>query len=737
MAFFFFFLLGIISFFGQIIVIRELLNSFYGNEFFIGLTLASWILATGLGSGILGKLIVKFGQKKVLEVLCTFYLILGLIFPLEIFLIRLAKNWGGLVGEIPNLLFAAFFIFIINFPLGLILGSQFPIISKAFSSKNYFKTIGFGYSFETLGFVLAGMFFYLFLNWKNEFLTVFLVSGLSFLSGGIILLKERITTLGSVVLLLFCSLSFSLLPFSEKINFFSQQFRFKTQQLIETKNTFYGNLTVTKLKNQYNFFESGSLLGSNQETIFNEYFFHLPLLYHHQPQKILLIGNGFNGGLKEILKHNPQKIYYAELDIQALKIIEKYLPEDLKKLFQNQKIKIVEKDPIYFLNNTGQKFDVIIINLPPPSTALLNRFYTKEFFQSALSHLKDNGILATHLPYSPGYLNKELKNLNLSFYKTLKEVFPFVLPLPDEENIFLASFQNILNYSPQLLIERFKKRKIVTRFLNEGYISYRLTTDRVNFFQAISQNLNKVKSNHYLFPVLYYYNTLYWLSVFYPQLAKFLYSFSQIPFSTLLLFLVVCLILFSFFFLKKERKGKSLLLAMVIASFSLMALEIILLLAFQMFFGNLYYQIVILITTLMGGLALGSWWSTKKIEKEKKELFSWIKFFHLALIVICLFLVTNLNSFSKNQGMFYFLMFLIGGLVGFEFSLLNMNYLKIKNSEEKKLGSIYSADLIGASLGAGIPSLFLIPVFGILPTILLLVVINLLVFILFLQTPER
>ena len=176
---------------------------------------------------------------------------------------------------------------------------------------------------------------------------------------------------------------------------------------------------------------------------------------------------------------------------------------------------------------------------------------------------------------------------------------------------------------------------------------------------------------------------------------------------------------------------------MVIASFSLMALEIILLLAFQMFFGNLYYQIVILITTLMGGLALGSWWSTKKIEKEKKELFSWIKFFHLALIVICLFLVTNLNSFSKNQGMFYFLMFLIGGLVGFEFSLLNMNYLKIKNSEEKKLGSIYSADLIGASLGAGIPSLFLIPVFGILPTILLLVVINLLVFILFLQIPER
>lgn len=74
-------------------------------------------------------------------------------------------------------------------------------------------------------------------------------------------------------------------------------------------------------------------------------------------------------------------------------------------------------------------------------------------------------------------------------------------------------------------------------------------------------------------------------------------------------------------------------------------------------------------------------------------------------------------------------MVLIGALVGLEFPYANQLYLAEKKDAYQKTGVIYAADLFGSCLGALLTSIFILPIFGIFQTILILVMANILILI--------
>jgi len=729
MTFINFVILGISSLLAQVIIIRELLHTFEGNEFFIGLILASWLFWTAVGSFLLAKLINRFSPRNIFRSLIASYFLVALFLPLEIFLIRMAKSLTGLPGEIPNLLFASMSSIFILAPICIALGFQFTIGTRIFArslpkkSNSPSLAIGKGYLFEILGFILAGLAFNFFLVKENEFLAAFLVSALNILAVGLIIKKGKRFVPYQIIIGVLCSI-FVFLAFSnvsDNFNDLTQQLRFPNQKLVETTNSLYGNISVTKIKEQYNFFGTGSLLGPAKEVYFNEHLVHFPLLFHPKPEKILLIGNGFNGAITQILKHEPEEIYYIELDPILLETARNYLPEELKQ--DLAKVQTINLDSRYFFKQNSEKFDVIIVNAPDPSTALLNRFYTQEYFQEVKNHLQTDGIFLTHLNFSPNYLNKELENLNTCIYKTIKQVFPFLIILPEDTNFFIASSKDILNYEPQPLIQRLEERQIKTDYINEKYIQYRLTNDRVSSALSTLENNTEAKINKDLVPSGYNYNIIYWFSIFYPKLSQGLSSLSRTNF--LWLFLLLALLLgVSLILNKKTTKTKGLILAMAIAGFSLMSIETVLILGFQLFFGYLYYRLALLIAILMVGMALGAWLSARKLEKIK-SCFSRVIDIHLAIIMYCFLLILAFHYLPKIEILFLIEAFLAGLLIGLEFPLLNKLYLENKEDCQKKTGIIYSADLIGSCFGALLPGLILIPIFGITQALIFVVLTNL------------
>ncbi len=773
--------LGVTSIIAQLVVIRELMISFYGNEFFIGWVVFSWLLWTGIGSLFLGKL---FKKENLLKTFATTYILVALFLPLEIYLIRFGKNIiGGTPGEIPNLVPTLLYAFLIIAPLCLILGFQFVVANKFWvlslsglrgrnghgssersereskaeslspprwggrgkrkdNTRNLLRNttwvLGKSHFYETLGFIVGGLIFSYLLIFINEVRTSSILALLNLITAGLVLflIKNKLNIL-KIIAIILAIIFVGMFVCAKGINIETTKLRFPNQELIESQNSIYGNVAVTKTGKQYNFYESGLLLGSNKEEIFNEHLIHFPLLYQPTPRNILLIGMGVNGAINEILKHYPNKVYYLELDPQIIKTAKKYISPEFQQQLNDERVTIINLDARYFLKNTKEKFDVIIVNLPDPSTALINRFYTQEFFKEVNSHLNPFGIFAIHLSSSPNYLSPELENLQASVYKTIKQVFIDVIILPEDTNFFIASPNHILDYNPRPLIVRFNTRGINNNFVIENYIKERLANDRNKTVLNTLETNKQAKINQDQHPISYYYNFAYWISYFHSGLAKSFGGLSTIKFKWIAAFLFLLITLRAVF--RKKTSLKIILpLTMAVAGFSLMASEIIIIFAFQVFYGYLYYKIGLIITALMVGMAIGAWLGTKKIPRAKIK--SLIEVHGLIILFCSIFLFGSWYLFKVQptpsliiEIIFLLLAALIGAIVGFEFPIVNKLYLsQIKNAPQK-VGIIYGVDLIGSCLGASLISIFAIPIFGIYQTLLFLVILNILIIILFLK----
>lgn len=751
MFIFLFFILGFISIIGQVVILREVTATFYGNEFFMGVVLASWIGWVAIGALKLSGFI-----KESKRFLCLCFLLAAFLLPLEIFIIRLSKNLVASGGQMPNLFLSLLLAVVITAPLPLILGLIFPLANRMgaglvsahsdvgadFVSAH---SVSRAYLFEIIGFISGGLTFNFILIWLNEFKVTFLLGGLAILVT-FKLLKGFSFKIPTLLLALGFFVIF-LSPLSDKINFYTSAVRFPSQKLAELTNSLSGNIAVTESEGQYNFYENGIFITSHQEKGFSEVLAHFPLLTHPHPQKVLLVGSGASGAITEILKHKPSEVTWVELDPKLIEISYKYATKESRISIDDARVNSIATDARYFLTcrgvtchaPTNQKFDAIIVNLPDPFTALINRFYTREFFEEAKNKLTSDGIFAFFLSSSPNYLNPSLRERNTLIYQTLKNIFSSVVILPEEEIFFIAS-QNEIDKTGEILIKRLKARNIETGLVTPDYIKYRLTNERVEEISKLLSYPSVINFNQDLKPHGYFLNALYWQSFFYPKLAKFFGYFLKIKLWQVLL---VFGIAYSLIFLRVKKSSKGLsFLVMATGGLTLMASEVLLIYLFQITEGYIYHKIALLITAIMAGMALGNWYATKKLKvksftrqsfakqnlggQELKVIRLKIVKIHLGLVGFCLG-IFPLIIFMPNSITFLLGAVLVGFLVGMEFPLANQLFFKGEPEPNKKTGVIYGADVLGSCLGAILLCLFFIPILGIIQALIILAFINILI----------
>lgn len=690
-----FFILGLVSIIAQVLLLRELMVTFYGNELFLGLALGFWLFWTALGS-FLGKKLIN--QKAFLINLIALIFIL----PASLILIRFLKTFFP-QGVMVDFLKAVGLTFISLAPLGFSLGLFF-ITAFAFSKNRKLSSLASrAYLIETLGFVVGG----LLLNfWLIQYSPLLLTLFLSLL---ILLLASLYLKKKTLLIFLFLAL---FLVFLKYPSLEGKTTALQFPELVKTQNSVYGRITVTQRANQYHFFESGTLTGISEKTEDVEYLIHPILLEHPDPQKVLMIGGGLDGALGEILKHQPKKVSYLELDPVLVATVREYLAPELASVLEDKRIDLILKDPRKFLKEGKEKYDLVIINLPPPSTALINRLYTQEAFVEIKRILKTNGILAINLSLPTDYLSQESQNLATSINQTIKQEFNQILLLPEYSLLFLASNDPVLTTDPQLLIQRLEKRQIKADFISPPYLENRLTDDRIKMF---TQGLKKTgQINADFFPIAYFYQTAFWQGYFSTQLANF---FLQLPSIGIPFLILVFVGLFVFLFWQREALPHFIL---ALTGATIIIWEIILIFAFQVKLGYIYHQISLLLAVILMGMALGNYLADKHLVFKKH--------FRIILLLIILFtLVLPLILEKTNQQLPFFLLTGVAGiLTGTMFPLIMQGYLK----KRSQVGSFYAADLVGSFLGAILVSLFLIPVFGLKVAAYFLVIPFLFIFLL-------
>ncbi|MFQ6101527.1 MAG: methyltransferase domain-containing protein [Anaerolineae bacterium] len=736
---------GFTSTIAQILLMRELVATFYGNELLFGLVLAAWLAWVAIGSWGLARLPplcpprLREGGKGGQRTFAAGLVLAALLLPAQITLVRAARTllgvtpgafveFGPMVGTV---------IFILA-PLCLLSGFLFTLGARLTVERG--STAGRAYVWESAGAVVGGaLFSFALIRWLDPFQTAFLVSAVN-LTVALRLLKPVTWNL-KLSLVSFLFLALTALPLGRYLHTATLHWQWSdastgsAYHLAFTADSPYGRLTVQARDGQRVFYENGLLAFETQGT-FPEEVAHFPLLMHPDPRDVLLVGGGVGGDLREILKHPVARATYVELDPLLIQAAQAHLPPEDAAVLNDPRVTLILTDGRLYVKMARRSFDIVILDLPEPATGALNRFYTREFFEEVRAVLNPGGVFALGLPSAENYWSPELARRNGSVYHTLRAVFPQVVVLPGEHNFFLAS-DAPLETDPATLAGRLAGRSVETRWVTPGYIEYVFTTDRFAEVRWELEAMAGVRLNRDLAPICYYYDLALWLSRFYPDLRGPFENASLVNLWWVAVPLVLVVLLM------RWRRGAAIPFAIAAIGLAEMTLEVVILFAFQVLRGTLYAQVSLIVTAFMAGLALGGAASNRVLPSPSSPSvrggeagIKWMLIGVQAAVAVYSGLFPLIISLPIPAPALAFplLALAAGGLTGMAFplavALVQPSTPSLRGwaggrGTGRVVGLLYGADLVGGCLGALLGAVFFVPVVGIPQTCMAVALVGL------------
>jgi len=128
------------------------------------------------------------------------------------------------------------------------------------------------------------------------------------------------------------------------------------------------------------------------EFIYHEMMTHVPMFSHANPKRVLIIGGGDGGILREVLKHpSVEQVTQVEIDQAVIDMCVKYLPKHSAGAFDDPRVNIVIDDGVNFVSQCDEKFDVIISDSTDP-IGPGESLFTSKFYQAIQSCLHQEGV---------------------------------------------------------------------------------------------------------------------------------------------------------------------------------------------------------------------------------------------------------------------------------------------------------------------------------------------------------
>jgi len=742
----------------EILLLRELLIVFSGNELCIGIILANWLILEAFGCFFLGRKAEK--SKNTLETFTGITILFSLSLLIAIFLTRILKRVIGIsIGESIGFLPMFYSSFLILLPVSILHGALFTFSCRMYSmfSGQDASSAGRVYVYETVGTIIGGIVCtYLFIPYLHTFQASSGLALLNFVVCLVLLAPSWKTGLFQKTILVILSV---LIFFSgyvvfasqaDKLHHYSIKAQWKNHNIVHYQNSQYGNICIIENQGQYIFFLDGipNIITPIPDIPFIEEFVHLPLLAHPEPAKLLILSGGAGGIINEALKHSSiETIEYAELDPLILDLFRKFLTPLTESELNDSRVKIKHLDGRLLLNTTRNTYDVIFIGIMEPSNLQTNRFFTKEFFSLVKKRLNTGGILVLGLPGSLTYVNEELKNLNSCIFHTLKSVFSYIRVIPgDGKNLFLSSdSREISTIDRMQIIERLNQRNIQADVIVPWHIEKKLHPGWQDWFSRFLEGSSQ-KINSDFNPVGLFYSISHWNALFAPSLRWLFRQSERINLRTIVLVFVIFLLLYFFFRSKNIRFFRAgIPLSIITTGFAGMIFDLMLIFTFQSMYGYVFSWIGLLVASFMAGAACGAMLITRVLARIENCFKFFIK---IELAIICFsfgwpFIFLAVHAYLGSPGVFFFFrtLFLViacicGLLIGSQFPLANKIYLRHSTSLSKTAGLLYASDLLGGWFGGIVGAIVLLPVLGLTGTCITVGLLKLTSFIVLTTQPN-
>jgi len=721
---------------------RELIVVFNGNEMSLGIMLATWLFWTAAGSFLCGRF--RWGRGTARQAVAVMDVMLALSLPATIWALRASRSLlqsvpGELVGPVPMMQASLVCLSLFCLVAGALFVALARMIEQEFGISAR-DAAGSAYMLEAIGSALGGVLASLpMLHFMGGFRIATVVAAMNMGMAVVLLSKRNLWRSGAIAAVtVLCAVPL-LVVVAPRLERASQGMLWRGFRVAASSESIHGNLTVTETGNTRSLYANGILLADAPDPSAAEEQVHYALLEHRAPRRILLIGGGAGGSIAEALKHpTVARIDYVELDPAVIEMTRQFFPEQFAPLRDDPRVHLHLADGRRFLMGTPDTYDVILVNLPDPQTAQLNRFFTAEFFRSARLHLAPGGLLAFQLRSSEEAVSPELAEFLRCIRRTLAEEFPYVVAIPGDSIHFFAAMEpDVLTDDAQTLIARLHARNLKTKYVREYFIPFRMMPDRMEEARELLEPLASTPVNRDFAPVAYYFDIVFAGTQFKGGLARWFQTAARIRFvwvlgGTFTVLLLVALVTLRFKI--PGRAAHSAAAGCVAATgFTLITLQVLLLLAFESIYGYVYHQLAILVGMGMAGIALGSWLGLRRMRDGTHPAASRLAAMQLLLALSCPVLVLAFWVLSHGSGTaatwlaaqcaFPALAVLCGVLGGYQFPVAVEVYTEC-NGLLQRVGTLYALDLLGGCVGALVVSTYLIPVFGFWKTAWLCAAVN-------------
>ncbi len=122
---------------------------------------------------------------------------------------------------------------------------------------------------------------------------------------------------------------------------------------------------------------------------------HVPILAHGAARRVLIIGGGDGGMLREVAKHKSvERITMVEIDGTVVDMCKEFLPNHSQGAFDDPRLNLVIDDGMRFVATTEERFDVIISDSTDP-IGPGEVLFSENFYQACRRCLNEGGILVT------------------------------------------------------------------------------------------------------------------------------------------------------------------------------------------------------------------------------------------------------------------------------------------------------------------------------------------------------
>lgn len=389
------------------------------------ITIGLYMASLGLGSYI-----SKYFSKNLFNVFVSIELGIGVIGGISSLLLFLANIY------ISNYALVMYLEIII---IGTFAGAEIPIMTRIIEQdeNNLKVTLSSIFSFDYIGGLIGSIAFPLLLLPKlGYFATSFLCGLMNIIAALIIMIRfgenvDHIKIFRSLAVSL-AILMFIGMIFSDNISESIEGGLYR-DRVILIEQTQYQKVVMTKHRDDVRLYIDGNCQFSTaDEYRYHEALVHVPMNETKKHDKVLILGGGDGLAVREVLKYSDvKKIDLVDLDDEMIRICStnKNVTDINKNSLLSEKLSVHTMDAYEYLENTDEKYDVIIVDLPDPNTEVLNKLYSNIFYRMCKGCLSDEGVMVVQST-SPYYAKDAFWCINKTIESEGLYVKPYHLEVP-------------------------------------------------------------------------------------------------------------------------------------------------------------------------------------------------------------------------------------------------------------------------------------------------------------------